>query len=141
MLGAVDSTAGAARSGTARLSSERSPSTATTERPHHVQCRASETLPRGISRHPTHATAAAVDQMGHLARMDEDRIPARMTSAGRAEAGMGARGCRGASLLGVFCSKGVYNQLSSKNLTSAARHAHFRSGRGAWYVLAQDRKK
>ena len=68
-------------------------------------------------------------------------ISARMTSAGRAEAGMGARGCRGASLLGVFGGAGVYNELVATHLTHMARRTHFKGERGQWFVLAQDRGK
>ena len=77
--------------------------------------------------------------LGHLARMDETRIPARMTSAGRGEAGMGARGCRGESLLGVFGGTGMYNKLVQRHLTWSARHTHFDGARGQWWVLAQNR--
>ena len=45
--------------------------------------------------------------LGHLARLEETRVPAMMASMGRIDPGRGAAGCRGMSLLGVFGGKGA----------------------------------
>ena len=57
--------------------------------------------------------------------------------------GHGAAGCRGASLLGVFGSKGVYSELILTYLTREVRCEHFDDvvGNISWFVLAQDRNK
>jgi hypothetical protein len=76
---------------------------------------------------------------GHLARMDETRIPAKLCSMGRSTAGTGTRGRGRQSLLGVFGCEGVYSALIKRHLTPAARASFFGGIRGPWYVLAANR--
>ena len=97
------------------------------------------------------ATLLARRQMrwlGHLARLDESRVPTRMVSMGRLETGRGAAGCRGASLLGVFGGKGALTGVLERALTREARQEWFGEAlarrsrdRAMWFVLAAKKKR
>ena len=80
--------------------------------------------------------------VGHLARMDEGRLQLQMLAGRRVMPGMGAAGCRGPSLMGVFGPVGVYRQLLDRYLnTREARREFFGGRRGLWWELAQQREE
>ena len=75
--------------------------------------------------------------LGHLARMDPERLQLQMLAGRRIEPGQGAGGCRGPSLMGVFGPAGVYQGIRDRCQTWEARRTHFRGRRGDWWELAQ----
>ena len=92
---------------------------------------------------PTVGTMLARKQLGyagHLARMDEDRLPRRMLGARRGVQGAPGRGRRGASMLGVYGCPGTLRTRLMLELTTAARREFFGGARGPWFELAQGRE-
>jgi len=77
--------------------------------------------------------------LGHLARMEPERLQLQMLAGRLVVPGQGAAGCRGASLMGVHGSTGAWRQLIDRYLTWEARRTHFGGRRGQWWELAQSR--
>jgi len=77
--------------------------------------------------------------LGHVARMDETRLPRLLLGARRTVAGARGRGCRGESLLGIYGKTGTLLQRAQAAETTSARAEFFGRTRGPWYVLAQRR--
>ena len=93
---------------------------------------------------PSVATFLARRQLrwlGHLSRLDTSRVPHMMMSARRVATGVGCRGCRGPSLLGVYGQQGTYSALIAQHLTSAARREFFDGSRAPWDSLANARSQ
>ena len=60
--------------------------------------------------------------LGHLARMDPERLQLQMLAGRRIEPGQGAGGCRGPSLMGVFGPAGVYQGIRDVIGVRRGRH-------------------
>ena len=95
---------------------------------------------------PSVATMVARKQLrwiGHLARMDDQRLPAIMTSASLAQVaqGVGIQGRGKPSLLGVSGPIGVYTSLISNNLDARRRREVFGGSRAPWHELAAERSQ
>ena len=80
--------------------------------------------------------------MGHVARMDEERIPRRLLGVQRALAGRPGRGNAGESLLGVYGRDGtLLKRIAEYFETTGARRRFFGGARGTvpWFKCAEDR--
>ena len=76
-----------------------------------------------------------------MGRLPDSRVQQQLLTAQRAEPGCGAKGRRGATLIGSFGTTGVYPALLAKHLTTAARRKYFDGSRAEWHVLANMKTK